>query len=95
MSYLLVVHILLGTMLLLAFVVRYLGVLARKIEPTTGRSFITVVGVALVASGVALGVVYKAPITNACLSALGIIVTIIALEYALQHWVYQKPSPHT
>jgi hypothetical protein len=90
MSFLLILHIALGTVLLAAFVVRYVAVLTKKIEPKTGRSSIAVLATALVSSGVALGIVYKAPLTSACLSALAIIGTVVVLEYALQNWVYKQ-----
>lgn len=94
MSPLLILHITLGSVLLVAFVVRYVAVLMGKIAPQTGRSSITVLAVALVASGVALGIVYKAPLTSACLSALAIIGIVVVLEYVLQTWVYKQLSPH-
>jgi hypothetical protein len=90
MSPLLILHITLGTVLLLVFIVRYIAVLAKKISPKTGRSSIAVLAVALVSSGVALGIVYKAPITSACIDALGIIGFVVVLEYALQNWVYKQ-----
>jgi hypothetical protein len=84
MSPLLILHISLGVLLLLAFIVRYIAVLTKKITPQTGRSAMTILATALVASGVAVGIVYKAPITGDCLKSLGIIALVIVLEYGLQ-----------
>jgi len=84
MTPLLILHIALGTALVVVFIARYVAVLAKRIGPRTGRGAMTVLATALVASGVVVGIVYKAPITKACLSSLGIIVTVVVLEYALQ-----------
>ena len=92
MSPLLILHITLGSILVVVFVARYVAVLAKKIAPSTGRNGIAALATALVASGVAVSIVYKAPITKACLSSLGIIATVVVLEYALQ-WFAPKQLP--
>jgi hypothetical protein len=89
MSPLLILHIALGTVLVVAFVARYIALLARKVAPQTGRRPIALLAVALVASGVALSIAYKAPLTTACISSLGIIFTVVVLEYALQNLAYK------
>jgi hypothetical protein len=92
MNPLLIAHIALGVVLVAAFVGRYVGVLTKRIEPKTGRLWIAALATALVASGTALGIVYKAPITKDCISSLAIIGTVVALEYVLQY-VASKPLP--
>jgi cobalamin biosynthesis protein CobD/CbiB len=84
MGYLLGLHILLGTTLLVAFIGRYIAVLARKLHPDKGRRVIAGLSAGLVLSGVALLVVTHKPLTSVCLTALAIIVTISILEVALQ-----------
>ncbi|HUC86839.1 MAG TPA: hypothetical protein VMR75_00735 [Candidatus Saccharimonadales bacterium] len=84
MVYLLAVHIFLGVTLLVAFVVRYVAVLARKLHPDRGRQLILGLSGLLVLSGVLLILVTHKGLTAACLTALAIIVTISILEIALQ-----------
>ncbi len=89
MIYLLILHISLGALLVLSFVIRFVAVITKRINPKTGRHFVEGLGFALVSSGVALVFVAKAPLTGACLSSLTIIFTIIALEYGLS---FAKPK---
>jgi hypothetical protein len=90
MAYLLILHISLGVLLLLSFITRFIAVIAKKIDPKFGKAFVASLGFALVGSGVALSVVTKSPLTGTCLSALGIIAVIIALEFGLQIFVKSR-----
>jgi hypothetical protein len=80
---LLILHISIGLALLATFVVRYIGLLTRRIEPQQGRSLILGLGSALVASGLVLVVVTQSTLSSACLSSLGIIAVIGVLEAGL------------
>jgi uncharacterized membrane protein HdeD (DUF308 family) len=83
MNSLLVLHILLGASVLVTLIVRYIAVLAKRIEPKAGRSLVEVLGAVLLASGVALVIVDKAPLTSACVSGLAIICFIVTAELSL------------
>jgi len=80
----LAVHIFIGLALVVAFLVRFVSILTKRIESEQGRSLMLGLSAALVASGVALVIVAHSPLTSACLSSLAIIVTVGALEGILQ-----------
>jgi len=84
MILLLITHIIIGLALVVAFLVRFAAILAQRITSEQGRGIMLGISSALVASGVALVIVAHAPLTSACLSSLAIIVTVGALEGALQ-----------
>jgi hypothetical protein len=81
---LLVVHILIGLTLVVAFLIRFAAILAQRITGKDGRGLMLGLTTALVGTGVALVVVAHSPLTSACLSSLAIIATVAALEGALQ-----------
>jgi hypothetical protein len=80
---LLIFHITIGFALVATFVVRYVGLLTRKLHSSQGRGLILGLGSALVVSGLVLVVVAHSTITSACLSSLGIIAVIGVLEAGL------------
>ena len=92
MNYLLILHVSLGAMLLIVFVARFILVISKRIGLKAGRSFVGGLGLALVASGVSLSVVTKSPLTGTCLSALGIIAFVVALEVGFSQLLKNKVS---
>jgi hypothetical protein len=90
MNYLLALHILIGFSLLTTFIVRYLGVLTKKIDPKNGRNLISVLGISLIASGTALVIVDKAPISGACISSIVIIAVVVMSEFILNTLARKK-----
>ena len=80
---LLILHIIFGTLLVVAFVVRYIAVIMKKISPKTGRSLIAGLSVLLLTSGFALVIAYKAPLSGLCVASIAIISGVVAAEYGL------------
>ena len=81
---LLIAHILIGLALLVAFMVRFVMVLAKRISSNQVRGLILSLTSALVLSGFLLVLIAHSPLTGACLSSLVIIAVVGALEGALQ-----------
>jgi hypothetical protein len=85
MIYLLITHIAIGTLLVLSVIARFLAVIFRKTDVSTGRYYIVALGSALILSGVALVIVAHAPLTGACLTSLAIVIGVLGYELGLQY----------
>ena len=83
MIYLLISHIIIGALLVVTFIARYVGLLTHKITAKTGRPLMAGLSVALMSSGVALVFVAHSPITSSCITFLELIAVIGALELGL------------
>ena len=68
---------------MLAFVARYIAVIMKKISPKAGRSLIAGLSALLLTSGIALVIVYRAPLTGLCIASILIISGVVAAEYGL------------
>jgi hypothetical protein len=92
MSYLLILHISLGALLVVTAITRAIAILAQKISPKTGRYFVVGLGSALIASGLALVITTHSSLTGICLASLVIVSAIIASELGLEYFAKKNPS---
>ena len=92
MIYLLIAHITIGALLVLSVIVRFMAVVLGKINFRTGRYYVVGLGAALVASGTALVIVAHSPLTGACLSALAIVIAVLAYEFGLEYLMNKRSA---